>query len=273
MTRFLSLALIAPLATLAACPAADDDSSVGEAQQASTVVETTTETSYVTDLVIADPSSLAAVHTDAAGATIAASVQAKLAAGLTVPACASVTSDNKTFVEVTFTGCTGARGLHGLSGTVRASMTFESAPCGNFQCVSGVVYALETSGLTLNGTTFAGAWQLHDPLAPGEPYTWNGSLSVDGTRQSVESMSSATIAVTDACVTYDLDATITSSARTLTVNAAGVSRCLDACPTAGTVTIAGSLRGSLTWSYHGDGKATVTTGAGAAFDVTLACAR
>lgn len=275
MNRLVSFSLFAPLAVLAACNGSDSDTTteLEEAEQASTAVETTAEASYVTTLVVADPAALAAVQVDAAVAAIAAQVEARIAAGFTAPACATVTTDEQSFVEITFDGCTGAAGLRGLSGTVRAELSFESVACGSVQCVDAVVYSLETSGLTLNGTSFAGTWSLRDPLAAGEPYNWSGSLSIDGPRQSIESSSTATIAVDGTCVTYDLDAEVATGLRTLSVTADSVTRCLDACPTAGTVAVSGSVRGSLAWTYGGNGTATVTGPAGATFDVTLSCAQ
>lgn len=274
MNRSASLSLFALPFVLAACAADGDTDTVEleEAEQASTAVETTAEVSYVTTLVVADAAALASVQVEAAVAEIAAQIEANLADGLTVPACATVTTDELTFIEVVFDACTGPHGLAGLSGTVRAELEFDTVPCGRFECVDGVGYSLETSGLTLNGTTFAGAWELHDPLAAGEPYTWAGSLEIDGTRQSIDAATMATIAVSEGCVTYSLDATVSATLRSVSVSADAVTRCLDACPTVGTVLVSGA-RGTLAWSYQGDGTATVTGSGGATFDVTLACAR
>lgn len=273
MSRTISTLSVSLACSLAfAC--ASDDADVGttdEALQASTSVEATAEATYATTLIVADASAYASVSAADAPAQLIAAVQARLEAGLTLPACATIATDDRTYVEVTFADCAGPRGLHGVSGTIRAEVAIEPTACGPLSCVGALLYELSTTGLTLNGTTFSGTWSWRDPVAAGVASTWSGELSIAGPRRTIESSSSASVLVTDGCVSYDLDAEVTTSLRSLSVTATGVERCLDACPTAGVVDVIGA-RGALHWEYGGDDTAAVTTAGGATVEVTLACA-
>lgn len=271
--RVRSLSFAFACTTLIACATDDgvEPATLDEAAQASTSVEATTEATYATSLIAVDASAYASARVADAPAALIAAVEERLADGLTAPACATIATDQRTYVEVTFTSCVGPRGLRGLSGALRAEITVEPTPCGPFECVGAITYQVSTSGLTLNGTTFAGTWSWRDPVAAEQPSTWSGDLTISGPRRTLQSTSSATVAIADGCATYDLTAEVTTGARTLTVTATDVQRCLDACPTAGTVELVGA-RGALSWSYGGDGTAEVTTAGGTTFDVTLACA-
>ncbi|MEZ4400568.1 MAG: hypothetical protein R3B06_11150 [Kofleriaceae bacterium] len=262
--------LLVPLAA-GACVEAEGDA---EAEQASLVVESTADATVVTRLVTVDAAAVAGRPVAEAFPALVDALTARLGADLTAPACAQVTSDQRSYVEVTFDRCTGPRGLAELTGTVRAEVNLVTTPCGPTACVAALDYRVATTGLTVNATALDGAWTVRAPLATsaGATYQWDGELTIAGPRRTVHATSSAQVTLADGCASYAATATLTGAARAITVAAVGVTRCLDACPTAGTVTV-GATRGELSWTYRGDGTATVTGPRGREFDVTLACAR
>jgi hypothetical protein len=264
----LSLSLLA-----AACGSSGDETSdVARAEQASTVVESGTEASFVTTFFVGAGASLAGQSTDEAWVQLTADIEARVSARMSVPACATITTDAATYVDIAFEDCTGPLGLWTLDGTLRAEVTLETEACGAGQCLTAIVYTVDAGDLTVNQTTFSGTWQVRDPLALGAEHTWNGELDIEGPQRSVHATSSASFSVTGVCVTTSLDAEVTGSrGGSITVSADEVTRCLDACPIAGTVTVTGAAGGTLTWTYDGTGSAHVVTGGGASFDVALHC--
>jgi hypothetical protein len=210
---------------------------------------------------------------DAAAAALA-EVEAEIRADLqaSAEACVTVDTDASTFIEVSFDGCTGAQGRVTLDGTIRGEISFETTECGPIDCPTAVVYEVSTSGITINETTISGAWQVHDSLALGVAMTWNGEMEISRGGASLSTSTSAEWTVEGDCVSYSLDSQIDLGARSLTIDAQDVTRCIGECPVSGSVNVTGAAGGSLSWTYDGGGEATVQVGADAEIEVTLACA-
>ena len=271
----LAFALAASAAAgSAGCKTEGESDEVATAEQASTAVESSAEATYVSgyfagaaELTVRD-----APIADAA-LTILAAAKARVMADLADPACATVDSDGVSYVQVVFAGCTGAHGVVALSGTLRAEVHFETSACGQFQCPVAVLYDVTATDLKLGRTELDGAWEVRDPLAAGEPYTWNGGLELTTPRRHVSTTTTATFTREGDCIDYSLESTIVGSGgRTYTVAADDVHRCLGECPIQGSVSVTGEAGATVSWVYDGEGGAQVTGVAGNTFDVELACA-
>jgi hypothetical protein len=244
------------------------------AEASALVVESGSEASYVSSMLGASAAlslSLEGHELATAPAAVIDELKTRLAAGFADAACLTVATDGATYVDLTFDACTGPGGRLVVDGALHADLSIETRACGPAQCPSAIVYAVSTDGLSVNATTIDGAWQVRDPLAAG-PSEWDGSLSIQGPRGSFTSASSASFTVDGACVTYSYDATMTGPrGRTLTIAGDEITRCLDTCPSAGSVVVTGSAGGTLSWTYDGSDVVTATGGAGASIDVELRC--
>jgi hypothetical protein len=197
------------------------------------------------------------------GTSTIPAAEAAMAADFTVPACVTIVSDHATYLEATFNNCTGRRGLVVLNGTLRAQIS-----------VSGgaVVYDLSTTGLTIGQTSVTGSWQLRDPIAAG-PTTLTAAVTISRRGRSLSLDASASWTVSGECVTYSYDADWGTAARSLSIEATDVTRCANACPASGTVTVSVARGTVLSWTYDGTAEVVVTGPRGGEHSITLACGR
>jgi hypothetical protein len=234
-----------------------------EAQSAAVVVDNAAEPAYVGSLFTGSASS------SADPSDVIAAVQANLALLFTLPSCTvisnvAIDTHGPSSLDVAFDHCTAPDGHVVLDGALHAELEVTNDPL-TISC------ALASDGLTVGERTIAGTWEVHHVLAAG-PSTWSGELTVTGPDGTLTSSTDASFEVHGGCVTYSLDAEAeTSGGRSLSVHADQVTRCLDACPTSGSVQVDGSTEGSLTWSYDGSGSVTATGAAGGAFELDLHC--
>ena len=263
----LSLSLSACVLASAACQGDDDQASgddlATEARTAAVTVDNAAEPAYVGAMFTGS----ASASSDAGG--VLAAVQANLALLFALPSCTVISNvvidtSGPSSLDVTFDECTDANGNLLLDGSLHAKLAVSGDPL-------TLDYSFETDGLTIGERTIAGAWDVHHVFGEGQS-TWSGDLTVTGPDGTVTSSTDASFAVNGLCVTYALDAEVeTSSGRTLSVHADQVTRCLDACPTSGSVEVTGSAEGSLSWTYDGTGQVTATGSAGGTVEIDLSC--
>lgn len=255
------------LASASACQGDDSTSGAStptdEARSAAVVVDNAAEPAYIGSLFTGSASGSAD-----AGDVIAA-VQANLGLLFSLPSCTVITNvaihtDGPSSLDATFDHCTAPDGRVVLDGALHAELEVTTDPL-------TISYALESDGLTVGARTITGAWEVHHVFGAG-PSTWSGELTVTGPDGTLTSSTDASFEVDGLCVTYGLDAQVeTSNGRTLSVHADQVTRCLDACPTSGSVQVDGSAEGSLSWSYDGSGQVTATGSAAGSFQLDLRC--
>jgi hypothetical protein len=174
LLRFVSLSLTLSL-PLVACVASDDDASSSEpiSAQESAVATGAVEGAVVAMAPIASTSP----------ASIAASYRAAFGAG--AASCATVATDNLTYVTVTF-ACTG---VLATTGSVHLQLTSPTT--------------LEAmANLTVGGVEIDGELQLSVPASPSSQRTFEGSLSIVGPRRMLTADASASWIVNGSCLTY-----------------------------------------------------------------------
>lgn len=248
-----------------------DDPARTDAEAAATVADGTTEAAQVSAW-YADTTGLGATVGEARAIVTNATV-ASIEAAVTPPTCVAVTTDSATYVQATFTGCTGPGGRAALSGTVRGELSFDTTPCGPAMCPTAVRWTI-TSALTYgDGGALEGAIAVVAPINEAAPRTLDATLAVTSRRgDSVDATADAAWTVDDAgCV--DLDASAAASvdgAAAGTVTIDGLMTCPSACPTAGTVAITAGAR-TVSYAYDGTSTVTVTTGGGTSFELPLLC--
>ncbi len=246
---FSSLVITAALAAPGCSGDTEDtaDEDVQVAEQASTGTDASTDLVYVSSLFRSD----------------IASTMVAIEADVQVPACVAFDTDGLTFVEVSFDECLLADGHLLVDGAIRADVS---------ATLSAITFAATTTDLRVGPAVITGAWDITDPFADGAPSTWSGATTIvgDGGR-SVALTSSASWTVDGTCVTASFDGAIDRAIGTSTVEVDGVSRCAGECPTAGSVAVTYALGAQLSWTYLGDGTATVTTAGGRTFDIVLPC--
>jgi hypothetical protein len=243
MKRLVMLTLI-----LTACAADDANDDTEAAEEGLTAVE-------------------ASEDVIAAGATIEGTdtiiaAEAAIQSEMQLPACVSIETDHATFLVATFDGCTTPRGLS-LDGTLRAELALDAG---------AVVYTLSTSDLVAGQTAISGTWTVRDPIGPGAT-TYSGSLQLSRGARTRTYATEASWTVSGQCVTYSIDASVNASGRARQIVATGVTRCLDACPASGEVTVTTARAGEVSWSYDGSAEVLVTGPNGGQHAVTLACGR
>jgi hypothetical protein len=233
-----------------------------EARSAAVVVDNAAEPAYIGSLFTGSASG------SADAGDVIARIQANLALLFTLPSCTVVSNvvidtSGPSALDAAFDHCT-VNGQVALDGALHAELEVTDDPF-------TISYRFESDGLTVGERTLAGSWQVHHVFGEG-PSTWSGDLTVTGPQGTTTATTDASFQVDGLCVTYSLDAQVESSdGRDLEVHADQVTRCLDACPTAGSVHVDGSAEGSLSWSYDGSGSVTATGSAAGSFDLDLAC--
>jgi hypothetical protein len=265
---FNRIAFALSACALASACAGDDSSSdpstpTEEAQLAARTVDNAAEPAYVGSLFTGSASGSGDAN------DVIAAVQANLALLFSLPSCTVISNvvidtAGPSTLDATFDHCTGSDGRVILDGSLHAELQVTGDPL-------TLSYALETDRLIVGERTLAGAWEVHHVFGEG-PSTWSGDLTVTGPDGTLTSSTDASFEVNGLCVTYALDAEVeTSNGRQLSVHADQVTRCLDACPTSGRVTVDGSAEGSLSWDYDGSGQVTATGSAEGSFVLDLRC--
>lgn len=188
---------------------------------------------------------------DDAGEAIVAEIESEL------PPCSTMQTDGSTWVELTFSGCTGVYGLATLDGVVRAELDPIVGTCGPLPCVTAVAYAVTTEDLTVNDAAIHGAFDLEVPVDAAAQRSWDGELTIglpDGGSMSYST--TATWAWSQDCIAFDLSAGVDRNVLPWSLDATGVDVCAGACPEAGDVSIETNNH-TLSWSYDGSGETTV----------------
>jgi hypothetical protein len=262
------------LLTLGACSGGSADDGRDEAEAAATVADGTAEAAQVSAW-YADTGALGAAIVPAppvgeARVIVTGATVDTINAAVTPPTCVAVTTDSATFVEATFTNCTGPGGRAALSGTVRGELSFDTTPCGPAMCPTALRWTI-TSAITYgDGGALDGTLAIVAPIDASAPRTLDAMLAITSRRgDAVEATADATWTADDAgCV--DLDASAIAGSAAITID--GLATCPDACPTAGAVALTAGTR-TLSYAYDGTSSVTVTTGAGATFELPLLCGR
>lgn len=266
--------------SLTGCGAGDGaDAAHTDAEAAATVADGTAEAAQVSAW-YADTTALAARIVPATGvgearAIVTGAAVDAINAAVAPPTCVAVTTDSATYVQATFTGCTGPGGRAALSGTVRGELSFDTTPCGPATCPTALRWTI-TSALTYgDGGALDGTIAIVAPIDADAARTLDATLAITSRRgDTVEASADATWLVDDAgCA--DLSATATATidgAAAGSVTIADLAACPDACPTAGTVAITAGAR-TLSFAYDGTSSVTVATGTGATFELPLLCGR
>jgi hypothetical protein len=193
-----------------------------------------------------------------------------ISGAVTPPACVAVTTDNATYVEATFTSCTGPGGRAAMSGTVRGELSFDTTPCGPAMCPTALRWTITSALAYGDGGTLDGTIAIVAPIDPAAARTLVATLAITSRRgDTVDATANATWTSDDGgCVALDASA----SAGTAAVTIDGLATCPDACPTAGTVALTAGTR-TVSYAYDGTSSVTVTTGSGASFELPLLCGR
>lgn len=277
-TRSIPSFLVAVSFAAAGC-GGDADSARSDAEAAATVADGTAEAAQVSAW-YADTTALAngilpVPPVGEARALVTGATVESINAAVSPPTCVAVTTDSTTYVQATFTNCTGLGGRAALSGTVRGELSFDTAPCGPAMCPTALRWTI-TSALTYgDGGALDGTIAVVAPVDTSAPRTLDATLAVTSRRgDTVDASADATWTIDDAdCV--DLSATATASidgAAAGSVTIDDLATCPGACPTAGTVAITAGAR-TLSFVYDGTASVTVVTGTGESFELPLLCGR
>jgi hypothetical protein len=244
---FRTSALLVALSSLIACGAVEQepkDDDVVAAEQASTGTDTGTDLAYISEFFSAPPAEV--------GGTIENSA--------TEPECVSTATDGLTYVDVIFDDCLLADGLLYVNGTVHGELAVDA--------LEAIVYNVSTTNLALGASTVSGSWQVRDPFSPSAPMSWDGQTQIVGPYGHVTNLRTTASWINDGvCTTLiELDGTYGLTG----VTADNVHRCAGTCADTGSVSIT-FLGATLSWTYNGNGTATVTGPRGREFVITLAC--
>jgi len=187
-------------------------------------------------------------------------------------------------------------GLIHAEGVLVASVEVEQEPCDDDDgmCPSGIVWTLQTEGLSLSNRfrqftpIFDGSMALRSPLVDAEPMTWStGSdfrITFDIATISVESEAAFFFDRPSQCLDGSLAARLhlvpgpegmdDQDARIgeIVVEVDDYSKCADMCPESGEVNLLYGYGEVLRWFYDGSEDAHVTGPRGREFDVMLPCA-
>lgn len=180
----ISMLRLAPLSlslSLAACIADEAGSAEPVSAQEAAVTSQAMEGVVVTMAPITSNNVLA----------IAASYRLSFQAG--GASCATVASDDLTFVTVTF-ACAGPLAT---SGTIHLELTSPTT----FEA---------TTDLTIGGVAIDGALEVSVPVSPAAPRTLDADLSIAGPRRALTAEGMASWSVTGACLTYSSSGSITA---------------------------------------------------------------
>jgi len=242
-------------------PTQDSSDYTADALRAATTLEQSAVVTYVSAyFASAATLSMREVPATEASTQVIDAVKARVSADLIDSSCVTVDTNNATYVVMTFADCSGAHGLLALSGSVRAEVGFETADCGQVRCPVAVIYDMTTLDLQLGSARIVGNWQIRDPLALDQPYTWAGLLDVITPQRGVTFTTAASFTRTDDCVDVTLDTTLGGSGqRSLTASVDGLNRCMGACPTAGSVAVTSEDGATMSWTYDGTNAALVST--------------
>ncbi len=258
-----------------ACAGEPTDPARTDAESAAAVADGSAEAAQVGGW-YADTAVLAAGVAPPVGearALVTAATVETIGAAVSPPACATVTTDSATYVQATFTGCTGPGGRAALSGTVRGELGFDTTPCGPAQCPTAVRWTITADLAYGDGGALDGAMTVVAPVAADAPRTLDATLQLTSRRgDAVAATADATWTVDDAgCATLSGSAAVTGPASgAVTID--GLVACPAVCPTAGTVAMTAGGR-TLSFTYDGGDSVVVASGGGQSFELPLPCGR
>jgi hypothetical protein len=175
LTSFLRLAPLSLSLSLVAC--ATDDAGSGSAEPISSQESAMTHQAVEGTVIAMAP------ITSNNPATIAAAYRASFGAG--GASCATVATDDLTFVTVTF-ACTGALATTGSLELRRTSPTTVEA----------------TADLAIGGVALDGSLEVTVPVAPSEERTFEGQITITGSRRTLTAGAAASWTSNGDCVTY-----------------------------------------------------------------------
>lgn len=260
-TLALATTLCAPLFAVAGCGGSAAVSA--DAEVAADSTDTADAISALTSV------SSEGVDAQASGATSAsiATAAATGAAGRLFPASCVVKNVVGNVATLTMTSCTGPYGLLNINGTLTATYMLTGSGAGATLKVDLAGTAIKVNGATLNVATSA---------------TLSGTAN--SRSASVTSTTQATTArgnvITHAgmynstwdgmCLTLSGSFATKAGANSYATTITDYKKCLNACPTQGSVTFVG-VANTLTITYSGGRSAKLVVNGGAAQDVNLLC--
>ncbi len=256
-----------------ACGGEARDAARTDAESAATVSEGTAEAAQIGTW-FSDTAALNAARATVgeARALMTAAAEGEIRAAVSPPACVAVTTDSQTYVQATFTGCTGPGGRASMSGSVRGELSFDTTPCGPAMCPTAARWTIAADLTYGDGGAIDGDIAVVAPISSEASRTLVATLAVTSLRgDTVEAGADATWTADEAgCATVSGSASVTGETSG-TVAVTGLATCPDACPTAGTVTMSGSGGRTLSFAYDGSATITVVTGTGESFELPLLC--
>lgn len=183
----MSLSLLrlayAPLFSLSLVACVAEDDGAGSAEPISSQESALTEQAVEGTVLAMAP------ITSGSPAVVAAAYQASFGTGGL--SCATVASDDLTYVTVTF-ACTGALATTGSVHLQLVSPTKLEA----------------TADLTIGGVAIDGSLSVTVPIDPAAERTFEGEISIEGSRRSLTAEAMASWKATGDCVTYDASGSI-----------------------------------------------------------------
>jgi hypothetical protein len=192
------------------------------------------------------------------------------------PLCVRVTTDNTTFLDVTFDRCRIGL-LFTLDGSLHAGVAIESA--GGLPSRLAVSVAIPSLVLTgpVHSRRLSGAFELRHAILPqGAPVELEGDLRfATETGGEVALALGAEWTVANNCVTFtggaQLSGDLLGPVGPIALSGEDVRGCRNQCPTAGSVELSYGHGKLLTWTYTGESTVTVSGPRGRRVEVPLAC--
>ena len=194
----------------------------------------------------------------------------------TNPLCMKVSTDNATFLDVTFDRCRIGL-LFTLDGSLRAGVAIETAGgLPSRLAVSVAIPSLALSGPAMS-RRLSGEFVLRQAIPPqGAPVEFEGDLRfATETGGEVALALGAEWTVANNCVTFtggaQLSGGLLGPVGPIALSGEDVRGCRNQCPTAGSVELSYGRGNLLAWTYTGESTVTVTGPRGKRVEVSLAC--
>jgi hypothetical protein len=178
MLRLATAMLAIPLA-IACNRTGSGDDNISDAETAATTAAVESTVVALSPVTSTDPQQIVAAYTS------------QYTQDLALASCATVETDNRTFVKVTF-ACTGP---------LQTTGTLELA-------ITSLSTVEATAALTIGAVAIDGSLVLTVPASAAEPRTLEGSLVIAGPRRELEADASAEWLVSGNCVTFSASGTV-----------------------------------------------------------------